>query len=160
ARGVLVNTKDHAHWRAPGTQEADVQRKSICGLDEYSTAEGKRLHGLWKTGGLTEPPNIEELLRKEQTSVGNAFKARAKATAAPPRAQIAAKREVESRDKEVQDVGFLLGGARYRQLTFPREAAARGELEADLSQMSGADGIGPDLDEEAGAADFLGATPS
>ncbi len=172
--GFLVNTKHHAYWRAPGTQEADVQRKSICGFDEYLTAEGKRLYGLWKTGDLTAPPNIEELLQKEQTFVDNAFKARAKATAAPPRAQIAVKREVESPETRkfrtlasfsgTLDIDCSPSPAKRQAVAASSSSApaapARGELEEDLSQMLAADGVGgPDLAEEADAADFLGATP-
>ncbi|CAK0901830.1 unnamed protein product, partial [Prorocentrum cordatum] len=168
---ALMGVGQFESMRWARTQEADVQRKSICGLDEYLAAEGKRLHGPWKTGGLTEPPNIEELLRKEQTFVDNAFKARAKATAAPPRAQIAAKREVgppETRGfrtlasfSGTLDIDSSPSPAKRQAVAASSSSApaapARGELEAYLSQTSGADGVGPDLGEEADAADFLGA---
>ncbi|CAK0816774.1 unnamed protein product [Prorocentrum cordatum] len=155
------------------TQEADARRKSICGADEHLTAEGKQLHGLWKTRDLTAPPKIESLLQKEQTFVDKAFKARAKTTAAPPRAQIAVKREVESPEtRRFRTLASFSGTLDLDSSPSPAKrqavaassspapaAPARGELEADLSQMSGADGVGPDLAEEAGAADFLGAAP-
>ncbi|CAK0904031.1 unnamed protein product [Prorocentrum cordatum] len=136
--------------------------------------KGTRLHGLWKTGDLTAPPHIEELLQKGQTFVDNVFEARAKATAAPPRAQITAKRgEVESPEtRRSRTLASFSGTLDIDSSPSPakRQAAAassspapavpaRGELEADLSQMLGADGVGPDMGEEADAANFLGATP-
>ncbi|CAK0911718.1 unnamed protein product [Prorocentrum cordatum] len=128
--GFFANIKTRACWRAPGTDGADAQRKSICSSDEYLTTEGERLYGLFKAGGLAPPPNKGALLQKER-----AF------------------REHQSLEtKMFRNLAALSGTLNIESPPSPamRQAAAassgsavaapaRGQLDVELSQLMGED---------------------
>ncbi|CAK0886200.1 unnamed protein product [Prorocentrum cordatum] len=184
----LVNTQEHLYWRPPGTEEKDVQRIHFKG-EAFLTGEGERLCQLQKDGDMTPPDNFDQLLEKERLLVDSAVEKNRKkssdaAVGALPALAIAqvsglkdeaprgVKREPVSLERLMFRKRLLSGMAINVDSPSPakQHAAAsssaarpsappRGELDVQLSQMLGADGVEvplPSAGEEEDAANFIG----
>ncbi|CAK0896738.1 unnamed protein product [Prorocentrum cordatum] len=121
--GFFVNTKTHAYWRAPGTDEADVQRKSICS----------------SAGDLTPPPNKDAPLQKERAFVENAFRLDMELSQLMDENDAAASIRTPSPAEEAEfDLGIariVLGDANYFVGTVPSDGAVGSQDVQDLRRF-------------------------